>query len=199
MSTNLNTNKIAAAVLCAGLIAMFTGKITQFLYDGGPEHPGHHEEGPRGYKIEVSEVAEGGEAALPTGPGDLSALYATADVKAGEEYVSKRCTACHSLEKGGANKVGPHLWGVFNRPVASIGDFNYSSAFKTVGAGKKWNFDELNHFLWSPNKYVPGTMMSFAGITKDQERANIIAYLATGMTDSPVPLPKASAKPAGKK
>lgn len=196
MSSNLNMNKAAAAILCAGLIAMFTGKITEFLYDGGPHHPGHEEEGPRGYKVEVTEVADTGGAPAATEAPDISALYASADVAAGGDYISKKCTACHSIDKGGANKVGPHLWGVFNRASASVSDFNYSATLKSHG--KKWDFNELNHFLWGPGKYLSGTMMSFAGIAKDQDRANVIAYLATKMTDSPAALPKASAKPAEK-
>ncbi len=192
MSSNLNLNKAAAAILLAGLIGMVTGKVTEFLYDGGPEHPGHHEEGPRGYKIEVTEAPTEGGAAAPATAGDISGLFATADVKAGEDFVNKKCTVCHDVSKGGANKVGPHLWGVVNRKVASVGDFNYSSAMKTH-ADKSWSVEELNHFLWGPNKYVPGTMMSFAGIPKDQERANVIAYIATQMTDSPAKLPTAAA------
>jgi cytochrome c len=196
MSSNLNLNKVAAAILLAGLIGMVTGKVTEFLYDGGPTEPGQHKEGPRGYKIDVTEAPADAGAAAPTGPADLSALYATADVKAGEAFVQTKCTVCHDVSKGGGNKVGPHLWGVFNRKAASISDFSYSDGMKSR-AGKPWGFDELNHFLWHPSAYVPGTMMSFPGIPKDQERANVIAYLATQMTDSPAKLPTASAaKPA---
>ena len=170
------------------------------MYEGGPEHPGHHEEAVRGYKIDVVETADSGGAEAPRTAGDLSALYATADVKAGEDYVAKKCTVCHDVSKGGANKVGPHLWGVVNRQIASIGDFSYSSGMKAhAGTAKTWSVDNLNAFLWSPQKTVPGTMMSFPGIPKDQERANVIAYIATQMTDSPAKLPTAAAKPAADK
>lgn len=182
--SNLNNNKIAAAVLCAGLIGMVTGKVTEFIYDGGPAHPGHHEEA-RGYKIEVIEAPAGGGAAAPATAGDLTALYATADVAAGGDYFSKKCTTCHAIDKGGANKVGPKLWGVYNRNIASVGDFNYSSAMKAYATeAKKWDANALNAFLWSPSKTVKGTMMSYAGISKDQERANVIAYIAS-QSDSP--------------
>lgn len=177
MSSNLNTNKIAAAILVAGLIGMFTGKITEFLYDGGPKHHGTHAEEKRGFKIDVVETAEGGAAGAPAEAADISALFASADVAAGEAFFNKKCTVCHDGTKGGGNKVGPKLWGVVNRPVASIGDFNYSSGMKAHGG--KWDADALNKFLWSPQKTVKGTMMSFAGIPKDQERANVIAYLKT--------------------
>ncbi len=199
--SNLNMNKAAAAILVAGLIGMVTGKVTDTLYYGNPEGEAHHAEQAaehRGYKVEVVEVAEG--AAAPTGPGDLSALYATADVAAGEAFIEKKCTTCHDATKAGANKIGPHLWGVVNRTVAGVGDFNYSAAMKKhAGEVKSWTPDALNAFLWSPGKTVPGTMMSFAGISKDQERANVIAYIATKMTDSPAKLPTAAAKPAEKK
>lgn len=186
--SNLNTNKIAAAVLCAGLIAMVSGKVTEFLYFGGPAHPGGHHEEKRGYSIEVTEAPAEGGAAAPAGAADLTALYATADVAAGAKFFATKCATCHTGEKGGANKIGPHLWGVVNRKVASIGDFNYSSGMKTH-ADKSWSFDELNHFLWKPSKWVPGTIMSFAGVPKDQERANLIAYL-NSQSDSPAALPK---------
>jgi cytochrome c len=197
--SNLNMNKAAAAILVAGLIGMITGKVTDTLYYGSPE--GRHalaHDAKRGYQIEVVEAPADGSPA-PTGPGDLSALYATADVAAGEAYVNKKCTTCHDVTKGGANKVGPHLWSVVNRQVAGVSDFNYSSGMKDhVAKSKTWSLDSMNEFLWSPPKSVPGTMMSFAGISKDQERANVIAYMATKMTDSPVKLPTASAKPAAK-
>lgn len=180
--SNLNNNKIAAAILCAGLIGMVTGKVTEFLYDGGPKHAGHHEEA-RGYTVEVVEAPAGGAAAAPATAGDLTEFYATADAAAGGEFFAKKCATCHTADKGGANKVGPHLWGVYGRKVASVDGFNYSAGMKEHG-DRKWDANELNHFLFGPGKWVKGTMMSFAGIPKDQERANVITYLA-GQSDSP--------------
>ncbi len=191
--SNLNMNKAAAAILVAGLIGMVTGKATEFLYFGGPEHPGAHHEEKRGYSIEVTEVPAGGGEAAPQVAPDISALYASADVKAGGDYFAKKCTTCHSIEKGGANKVGPALWGVMNRPIGGVAGFNYSSAMKSHGGN--WTFEEMNKFQWSPQKTIPGTIMSYAGNKKDQERANLIAYLAS-QSDSPAKLPVASAKPA---
>lgn len=192
--SNLNGNKIAAALLVAGLIGMVTGKATEFLYFGGPVHAGVHHDEKRGYSIEVTEIPIGGGAAAPTGPADISALYATADAAAGGEIFAKKCAVCHIVDKGGANKIGPKLWGVVNRKVASIGDFNYSAGLKSHG-DRNWTFDELNGFLWGPGKWVKGTIMSFAGIAKDQDRANLITYL-NSQSDSPGKLPVASAKPA---
>jgi len=193
MSSNLNVNKIAAAVLLAGLIGMVSGKVTEFLYDGGPQHAGAHAEEPRGYKIEVANApAAGGGAAAPAGPADLTALYATADAKAGGEFFAKKCSTCHDITKGGGNKVGPKLWGVMGRKVASVADFNYSAAMKTH-ADRSWGWDEMNHFQWNPRAFVPGTIMAFAGTTKDSDRANLIAYL-NSQSDKPLPLPKGEAK-----
>lgn len=188
MSTNLNGNKIAAALILAGLIGMVAGKATEFLYDGGPQHAGGHHEEKRGYSIEVTEVEAGaGGAAAPAGPADISALYATADKDAGAAYFGKKCAVCHNIDKGAANKVGPHLYGVLGRKVAAVPDFSYSKAMQGH-ADRTWNWDEMNHFQWNPKKFVPGTIMAYAGTPKDQERANLIVYL-NSMSDSPLPLP----------
>lgn len=198
MSSNLNTNKIAAAILLAGLIGMISGKATEFLYDGGPQHAGGHEsEVKRGYKIDVpEESAEGGAAGAVATAADISALYASADAKAGESYFQKKCTVCHNIDKGGANKVGPQLYGVMGRAVASVGDFNYSDAMKQhASETPKWEWEAMNQFQWAPRKAVPGTIMAYAGTPKDQERANLIVYL-NSQSDSPLPLPKATEKPA---
>ena len=104
---NMKLNAIAMAVLTAGLIGMMTGKATEFLYDGGPKHPGVHPEEKRGYKIEVTEITASGAPAAPAGPPDVSALYSTADIAAGADYFNKKCTVCHSIDKGGPNRSVP--------------------------------------------------------------------------------------------
>lgn len=198
MSSNLNMNKIAGAILLAGLIGMVTGKVTEFLYDGELHHAGHHEEGPRGFKIEGASEAAAGGAAADAGAPDIAALYAAADAKAGADFFSKKCSVCHNIEKGAGNKVGPHLWGVIGRKVASIADFNYSAGMKAHG-DRTWSFDEMNHFQWNPRAWVPGTIMGYSGTPKDTDRANLIVYL-NSQSDKPLPLPKpTAAKPAEKK
>ncbi len=184
--SNLNLNKMVGAVVVAGLIAVVSGKVTDSLY-----YAGEGKQVARGFKIDVVEdatAAEGGAAAAAA-PADINTLLASADVKAGADIFAKKCTTCHNGDKGGANKVGPKLWGVVNRKVASIGDFNYSAGMKANAAGgKTWSFSELNSFIAGPQKYVKGTMMSFPGLPKDQDRANLIAYLNT-QSDSPAKLP----------
>jgi cytochrome c len=194
MSSNLNTNKIAGAILLAGLIGMVAGKATEFLYDGGPKHAGGHHEEVRGYKIDVPEVAEAGGAAAVATAADISALYPTADIAAGESYFAKKCAVCHNIDKGGANKVGPQLYGVMGRKVAGLGDFNYSEAMKKhAGEAPVWDWDAMNAFQWSPRKTVVGTIMAYAGTPKDQERANLLVYL-NSKSDSPLALPPVTAK-----
>jgi cytochrome c len=145
-----------------------------------------------GYAIAVEEhPAEGKAAAAPSEP--IETLLASASVERGQN-VAKACQACHSFEKGGPNKVGPNLYGIVNRPRASVPGFNYSAAMKAKGG--TWTFDELNKFLANPQAYIPGTAMGFAGIPRDPQRADVIAYLDT-LADNPVPLPKAAENKAG--
>jgi len=157
-----------------------------------------------GFAIEAAEPAEGGAAAPAAEAKPIADLLATANAEAGAA-VFKKCQACHSGEKGGPNKVGPDLWDIVDRPVAEHEGFAYSAGMKefSKGGAEKWTYDNLNHFITSPKKFVKGTAMGFAGLPKDEDRANVIAYLRT-LSDSPKPLPapgaaadaSAPAKPA---
>ena len=139
------------------------------------------------------EAAGGAEAATVV---PIATLLATADAAAGET-VFKKCASCHTTEKGGPNKVGPGLWDIVNRPVASHEGFSYSAGMTTFSEGHKvlWDYDHLSFFLEAPKKHVPGTAMGFAGLKKNDERANLIAYLRT-LSDNPAPLPTASSEGA---
>ena len=149
-----------------------------------------------GFAIVAAEEPAGGEAAgagaapaaVPVGQ-----LLASADATAGAA-VFKKCQSCHSIEKGGPNKVGPDLWGLVNRPVATHEGFSYSAGMKDFSKGgqETWTFDHLNHFLSGPKAYVKGTAMGFAGIKNDKERANLLAYIRE-QSDSPAPLPDPNA------
>ena len=178
-------NKIIGAVLGTGVFAMGLGVVSDILFSQHPpEKPG--------YVIEVAEAAPSGEAAPAAPKVSFAELLAKADVAKGESQ-SKKCLACHSLEKGGPNKIGPNLWGVVDRPVAHHEGFSYSEAMKAFSeGGKTWTYENLDHFLTNPKALVPGTAMSFAGLKNDQDRADLVAYLRT-LSDSPVPLPTVEA------
>ena len=115
------------------------------------------------------------------------ALLATADADAGRK-IFKKCGACHNIDKGGKNKVGPDLYGIIGADRARRSDFSYSDAMKEKGG--KWTYEDLAKFLHSPKDFIPGTKMTFAGLKKPQDIADVIAYLRT-MNDSPPPLPAA--------
>lgn len=176
--SGIEINKIAGAVLLAGVIAMVTGLASEALYTGSiGEHEAH--EAKRGYVIEGAE--SGGETETAqveeAKPVDIAPFMATADAKAGEGLI-KKCTACHTFDKGGRNGVGPNQWGLVGSHFAHNPDYSYSAALQAM-KDKRWGVQELSEFLANPKKYIPGNKMSFAGIKDPQERANLIAYLST--------------------
>jgi cytochrome c len=132
-----------------------------------------HEERPEemGYAIAGAEASGEGEAAAP----DLGTLLASGSAEAGEKIFAK-CTACHTAAQGGANGIGPNLFGVFGKPVGShVAGFAYSPALS--GHGGEWNWETMDAWLTSPKKFASGTKMSFAGLSKPEDRANVMLYL----------------------
>jgi cytochrome c len=142
-----------------------------------------------GFEIAVKEEAAGGaqEAAAPKEE-PIEKLLPTASVQKGEAS-AKKCQACHTFAKGDPNRVGPNLWGIVGDHKGEGRGFNFSAGMKAKGG--TWTDDDLNQFLTNPKGFVPGTAMGFAGIPKESERADVIAYLHT-LADTPVPLPTAS-------
>jgi cytochrome c len=126
-----------------------------------------------------------GEAAA--GAQSFDSLLTSASAEHGAQ-IAKQCEICHNLQEGQGPKVGPDLYGVVDRPVASVAGFNYTAALKAKGG--KWTFAALNKWLTDPRAAVPGTAMTFAGLSSEKQRADVIAYLDT-LSKNPVPLPKA--------
>jgi cytochrome c len=181
MNHDLEKNKIFAAVLVAGIVAMFCGFVAGLLV-----HP--HTPHETAIEIDTSALETASAGGAATGPEPILALLATADVKKGEA-LSKACIACHSFDQNGANKVGPNLWGIVNAKKAHKSDFAYSDALKAMAdKGETWTYQNLSHFLWKPASYAKGTKMSFPGLKKPQDRADVIAYLRT-LSAAPASLP----------
>ena len=171
--SNLEWNKLAAAFLLTALIIMLAGNIADILYM--PNLPAEH----RGFEVAVAENTAGTNTPKASSAPeviDIKSLMIKASAQAGA-ILSKKCISCHSLEKAGPNKIGPHLWGVVERAKASISDYKYSTALSSKGG--KWDIESLAEFLHKPSAYVPGTKMGFMGFAKPEELANIIAYLET--------------------
>jgi cytochrome c len=175
-------NTIAGWVLFAGIVALGASIVTgEAFHSERPEQMGYPIEG-------VVQEGEGGaEAEKP-----IAFYLASADPAAGEQ-VFKKCTACHNADKGGANALGPNLWGILGEPVGKGHGYPFSPAL--AGVGGTWNWDNLSAWLHSPKKFAPGTKMTFAGLSNPQDRANVIAFL-NSKSDAPLPLPAAPAEAA---
>jgi cytochrome c len=179
-SSSLEWNKIAGAVLVGILVVKVIDITGSKIY-----HPRHLEknvveiegvEAPAASEQKPSQQAE---------PEPIAPLLASADPDAGKKSFSK-CAVCHTAEKGGANKVGPNLYGVVGNKKQHLDGYQYSGALAKVGG--TWTYEDLNKFIAAPPKYAPGTKMTFAGDRDAKDRANIIAYLRT-QSDNPPPLP----------
>jgi cytochrome c len=170
MFDTMTLTKITGSVCGAGLVFLLGSWGAEVIY--GADKPHHGEEHAQAYTIEVmgAEPAESDEPEV-----DFATLLASADATDGEKVFGK-CASCHKLD--GADGTGPHLNGVVDRAKASVAGFGYSDALLAV-AGEAWTPDNLNGFLEDPKGYLPGTAMGFAGLPKPQDRANLIAYLAT--------------------
>lgn len=189
MSGDLQVNKIFGAVLATGLVIMGVKLGAEAIY---------HREAPEkaGYAIEVADTGgEGGAAAAADTPPDWGTVIPTADIAAGEKTFQTKCTSCHNNANGGPNAIGPNLWGVVGRPVASHPGMDYSDAMKAHAKEvPNWSWDAIYAFLGAPGKVVKGTKMTFVGVKKPEDRINLIAYLhSQGSTGYAVPAPNPAA------
>jgi cytochrome c len=178
---SFEANKIGAAVLVAMILAMVSGILADHLVRpvmlAKPA-----------YIVAGAEPTETKEAAnAPAGPEPIAPLLAAASADAGKSDV-KACTACHTFDKGQPNRIGPNLYGIVGDEIAhERGGYDFSAALKTAGKEKTWTPDALNLWLYKPQNFAKGTKMTFVGVSKAKDRADIIAYL-NSLSDSPKPL-----------
>ena len=181
-------NKIIGATLGTVFAVMTLGIVSDSIFAAPvPEKPG--------FIIEAQEDG-GGDTGGPAVVESILPLLAGANLENGKAQ-EKKCAACHTIDKGGANKTGPNLYGLVDRPIGTHEGFAYSNAMKdfSKGGAEKWTYEHLDHFLLNPKGYIKGTAMGFAGLKKTQDRADLIAYLRT-LADTEAPLPTAEATPA---
>ena len=173
-------NKIIAAILMVALLIIGLSKIADGVFQvNKPEKPG--------YKVEVENQSStiSSKSSEEVKKIDIVAVMALGDIASGEK-IFKKCAACHSINKGGKNKIGPALYNVVGRAVGGVNDYKYSKALASYD--KDWTFEELNGFLTKPSSYLKGTKMSYAGLRKEKDRASVIKYLNQN-GDSPKLLP----------
>ena len=168
-------NKIIAAILVTVLLVFGIGKISDMIF---------HVKKPstQGYKVEVKIASA---TTSTDSQVDIAALLSLGTVDQGKK-VFKKCAACHSINEGGANKIGPALYSVVGRAVAGVSGYKYSKALTSYG--KEWTFEELNGFLLKPSSWIKGNKMGFAGLKKEEDRASVILYLNEN-SDNPLQLP----------
>jgi cytochrome c len=173
-------NKILGALLGTCLIVLALHIASGAIFSTpAPAKPG--------YDVVVKEE-KAGQPEAKAAEQPIETLLASASAEHGAQ-VAKQCGACHNFQEGQGPKVGPDLYNVVGRKIASVPGFNYSAALKAMNG--TWTFDALNKWLTDPRNDVPGTAMTFAGLTNEKQRADVIAYLDT-LSKNPVPLPKAA-------
>ena len=180
--SGLEVNKILASIIFAILIVTLIGHFGDLIIDTE-----HHDQKETAYKIDVEEVPAGvsGVEKKEEVIEPISLLLASASIENGEKLF-KKCATCHNYNKDGANKVGPQLWNLINRPKANVEGFAYSKALAEYGG--EWGYEELAEFLYKPKKYIKGTKMNFAGLKKVKDRADLV-YFLRAQSDNPAPLP----------
>jgi len=173
-------NKIIVSIVFAIILVLGINKVTDVIF---------YVEKPEKTAYQIATVTTVASTSAETSSvssesGNIMAVFASTSAAEGAK-VFKKCAACHSINEGGSNKIGPALWGVLGRPAGSIPDYKYSKAM--AAHGKNWSFEEMNGFLIKPKDWIKGTKMSFAGLKNAKERAAVILYLNEN-TNSPLPL-----------
>ena len=173
-------NKIIVSIIFAAILVVGINKITDVIY---------YVEKPEKsvYQVESLTLASSNETKTDSADSQVENIVALlASVSAADgEKVFKKCAACHSIAKDGANKIGPALWGILGRQAGSLTDYKYSKAMSAYG--KSWSFEEMNGFLIKPKDWIKGTKMAFAGLKNEKDRASVILYMNQN-SDSPLPL-----------
>ena len=174
-------NKIIVSIVFAVILIVGINKITDSIF---------YVEKPEKSAYQVASVTTAASTtstetnSTSSESGNIMALFASTSAAEGAKVFTK-CSACHSIAEGGANKIGPALWGVLGRPAGSVPGYKYSKAM--AAHGKNWSFEEMNGFLIKPKGWIKGTKMSFAGLKKAKDRAAVILYMNEN-TNSPLPL-----------
>jgi len=174
-------NKIIAAIILTIVIVLSINKLADVVYNVKVPEDATNKVAKA---TETKEISKDDNEKAKSG-NDIKVFLDLGSIDHGKTVV-KKCIGCHSVSKGGSNKIGPALWGVIGRKVGSISDYKYSKAMS--GFGKNWDFEAMNNFLIKPKDYVKGNKMAFAGISKKKDRASLILYL-NEQSDSPLPLP----------
>ena len=174
-------NKIIVSILLAVILIFGINKITDVIfYVEKPEKSAYQVAS----VTTVASTASDEESSANSESGNIMALFSSTNAAEGAK-IFKKCAACHSITEGGANKIGPALWGVLGRSAASVPGYKYSKAM--ASHGKNWSFEEMNGFLTKPKDWIKGTKMSFAGLKKAEDRAAVILYMNEN-TNSPLQL-----------
>ena len=174
-------NKIIVSIVLAVFLVLGINKITDVIfYVDKPEKSAYQV----ATVTTVASTTSTEESAASSESGDIMALFASTNAVEGAK-IFKKCAACHSITEGGANKIGPALWGVLGRPAGTVPGYKYSKAM--AAHGKNWSFEEMNNFLIKPKDWIKGTKMSFAGLKKAKDRASVILYMNEN-TNNPLPI-----------
>ena len=171
-------NKIVAAIIFGVLLVFGVGKFTDWLfYVEKPAEPA--------YKMDAPAVKVASAQSSESGGTDIAKLLSLGTEEHGEK-VFRKCIACHTIAKGGKNKIGPAIFGVLGKKSGSVSNYKYSKAL--LAHGKTWSFEEINAFLTKPQAYIKGTKMAFGGISKEKDRASVILFM-NSKSDNPLPTP----------